>query len=73
MDDQMVSNVQANRILNCMTNADLALLQPFLEPVPLKFRQRLQTPHRKVKAIYFPESGIASVVAVGGWPRASPV
>src|SRR5262245_22971082 len=35
------NNVQHNHILNAMSNADLALLQPHLERVPLNFRQRL--------------------------------
>jgi CRP-like cAMP-binding protein len=59
-------NVQRNRILNAMANADLALLQPHLQPVPLKFRQRLQSSNRETKNVYFPVSGIASVVAVSG-------
>jgi CRP-like cAMP-binding protein len=60
------SNVQRNRILNAMSNADLALLQPHLERTELKFRQRLQSANRQIKSVYFPHSGIASVVAVGG-------
>src|SRR5215468_11572139 len=59
-------NAPRNRILNAMSNADLALLQPHLEKVSLKFRQRLQSPNRLIKNVYFPECGIASVVAVGG-------
>src|SRR5499426_4782866 len=59
-------NVQRNRILNAMSNSDLALLQPHLEHVPLKFRQHLQSSNRQIKNVYFPESGIASVVAVSG-------
>ena len=63
------NNVRGNRILNAMSNADLALLQPHLEKVPLKFRQRLQSSHRSIRNVYFPECGIASVVAVGGSER----
>ncbi len=37
--------------------------------MPLKFRQPLQRANRKIGAVYFPESGIASVVAVGGGER----
>src|SRR5262245_53281631 len=57
------SNVQRNRTLHAMSNSDLALLQPHLEHVPLKFRQHLQSSNRQIKNVYFPESGIASVVA----------
>ena len=60
------SNLQRNRILNAMSNADLALLQPHLGAVPLRFRQRLQSSNKTIRNVYFPESGIASVVAVGG-------
>jgi CRP-like cAMP-binding protein len=73
MDQAMVfaveANVQRNGILNAMSNADLALLQPHLEAVPLKFRQRLQSSNRSIREVYFPESGIASVVAVAGNER----
>jgi CRP-like cAMP-binding protein len=58
--------LRRNHILNAMSNADLALLQPHLEAVPLRFRQRLQSPNRTIRNVYFPESGIASVVAVSG-------
>ena len=63
------SNLQRNRILGAMSNADLALLQPHLERVPLKMRQRLHWPNRQIKNVYFPESGIASVVAVSASER----
>jgi CRP-like cAMP-binding protein len=66
---QVARNVRRNRILGAMSNADLARLQPHLQPTPLKFRQRLQSANRQIGAIYFPESGFASVVAVGGGER----
>jgi hypothetical protein len=61
-------NLQRNRILAALSNADYTLLQPQLEPVPLKFRERLQSANKQIRTVYFPESGIASVVAasVGG-------
>jgi len=63
------SNNLRNRILNAMSNADLALLQQHLQVVPLKFRQRLQCSNRSISDVYFPESGMASVVANGGGER----
>jgi hypothetical protein len=63
------TNVQRNRILQAMSNTDLALLQPHLEPVPLKFRQRLQSTNRSIANVYLPERGIASVVAVAAGDR----
>jgi hypothetical protein len=62
-------NAPRNRILNAMSNADLALLQPHLDAVPLKFRQRLQSSNRAIRHVYFPESGIASVVEKMGLVR----
>ena len=63
------ASVQRNGILNAMSNSDLALLQPHLEAVPLKFRQRLQSSNRSIRDVYFPDGGIASVVAVAGNER----
>src|SRR5262245_29576712 len=63
------TKVQRNRILRAMSNADFALLQPHLEAVPLKFRQRLQSENRLIPSVYFPERGIASVVAIGNGER----
>src|SRR5262245_43825059 len=64
MNTQGASNVQRNRILNALSNSDLALLQQHLEPTALNFRQRLQSSNRKITNVYFPESGIVSVVAI---------
>jgi CRP-like cAMP-binding protein len=57
---------QKNIILSRLAAADLALLQPRLEPVELPLRKVLERRGRPIKAIYFPESGFASVVANGG-------
>lgn len=66
---QAAGNEQRNRILDSVSSSDFAILQPHLEPVPLKFRERLQSANRPVKHAYFPESGLGSVVAVGGGER----
>ena len=64
-----VPNRQRNRLLGALSNADFALLQPHLQRTPLKFRQPLQMANRKIRTVYFPESGIASVVAASGGER----
>ena len=64
MPSGLAPNRQRNRLLCALSKADLALLQPHLQPVPLKFRQPLQTANRRIKTVYFPDSGIASVVAM---------
>jgi hypothetical protein len=60
---------QRNRILGCLSNEDFAILRPHLDAVPLKFRERLQSASRRVTHVYFPESGLASVVAIGRGDR----
>jgi hypothetical protein len=60
MVESTIPNVQRNRLLDAMSNADLAKLQPHLEHTQLAFRQRLQPVNQKIKSCYFPESGIAS-------------
>jgi CRP-like cAMP-binding protein len=62
--EELIRSGLRNRILGSLSKTDFALLQPHLEPVRLRFRQRLQSPNRRVKAAYFPDSGIASVVAI---------
>jgi CRP-like cAMP-binding protein len=56
---------QPNLILSRLSGADLGLLQPHLEPVDLPLRKVLERRDKAIKAIYFPESGFASVVANG--------
>jgi CRP-like cAMP-binding protein len=53
-----------NHLLASLTTADFDLLQPHLKTVPLKVRKDIERPNRRIEAIYFPESGIVSVVAV---------
>jgi CRP-like cAMP-binding protein len=53
-----------NRLLAALSQADLDLLRPHLEPVQLKIRLQLEPPNRPINEVYFPEMGIASVVAV---------
>jgi CRP-like cAMP-binding protein len=60
---------RGNKLLGSLSFGDLALMQPFLERVVLKFRYRLQMANRAMKMVYFPESGMISVVAVTGGGR----
>jgi hypothetical protein len=53
-----------NRLLSSLSAADFRLLQPDLEPVTLGLKYVLERPGRRVDAVYFPEAGFASVVAV---------
>jgi hypothetical protein len=58
-----------NAVLDHVSNKDFALLEPILEPVELGFRKHLQSANRRLDTVYFPQSGLASVVAVGGGER----
>jgi CRP-like cAMP-binding protein len=57
--------VSANRILARLSRAELNLLEPNLETVDLPVRKQLHPRNKRIEHVYFPESGIASVVANG--------
>jgi hypothetical protein len=57
--------VSSTRILARLSRADLSLLEPNFEAVDLPVRKQLHARNRRVEHVYFPESGIASVVANG--------
>lgn len=67
-DSNPASN-EGNRLLNSLSFSDLAKLQPFLERVKLRFRQRLQIANRKISEVHFLESGLAGVSAITGAER----
>lgn len=60
-----------NRVLKCLTAADLALLKALLVRVDLPIRHRLETPHKPISHVNFVESGIVSIVTTG--PRRLPI
>jgi len=53
-----------NKILSALTDADYDILASFLEPVELRHRMVLEESNVPVEYIYFPASGVASVIAV---------
>ena len=53
-----------NRLLAALLPADLALLQPHLQFTAIALLKDLERPNRRIETVYFPETGIASVVAV---------
>jgi CRP-like cAMP-binding protein len=67
--ERVALNGQRNRILASMSKGDLSLMQRFLKPVELNLRKRLQASNRRVAALFFPETGLASMVAIGGGDR----
>jgi CRP-like cAMP-binding protein len=58
-----VTRTTRNKLLASLSEADWALLEPHLVHVTLKSRQRLQSTNATIRHVYFPELGIASVVA----------
>ncbi len=54
----------SNKLLASLADADFDLLEPHLESVTLGLRKSLEKPNRRIEAVYFPEAGFASVVAV---------
>jgi CRP-like cAMP-binding protein len=61
---QRKSSPFRNRLLATMSAADLALLQPHLRPLNLPLRYDMERPNRRIEAVYFIQTGVASVVAV---------
>ena len=55
-----------NRLLAALSPADLNFLEPQLQSVQLEKRRVLEAPDKTVDYVYFPETAIASVVAVCG-------
>jgi CRP-like cAMP-binding protein len=60
----MEENTVENLVLASLLPCDRQLIDPYLTKVALPFRLHLQQAFRKIEYVYFPESGIASVVAV---------
>jgi CRP-like cAMP-binding protein len=58
-----------NQVLSRLARADFALLRPDLVPVDLSVPTQLETANRRIDAVYFMESGFASVVADGPGKR----
>ena len=51
-----------NRLLASLSPADLGLLEPHLEPIPLKLGEVLIEANRPIGHVYFPQSGMGSVI-----------
>ena len=53
-----------NILLASLKIKDFRLLEPHLQAVTLGLRKNLEKPNQRIEAVYFPESGFASVVAI---------
>lgn len=63
--ERAMAKSQQNLILSRLSKSDRALLEPHLEPADLPLRKVLEKRGKPIKAVYFPDSGFASVVANG--------
>ena len=52
------SNFRKNQLLAALSNADLALLQPDLEPVELEVRKVLESPNKPIKHAILSSGGL---------------
>ena len=59
------SSQTTNRILSRLSKTDFALVEPQLSAVDLPLRKQLEMSRRPIEHVYFPDSGIISVVANG--------
>ena len=57
-------SASSNKLLSSLSTSDFDLLAPHLESVTLGLRKMLEQPNKKIEAVYFPETGFASVVAI---------
>ncbi|WP_348643989.1 Crp/Fnr family transcriptional regulator [Mesorhizobium sp. WSM4310] len=62
-----------NHVLQALSPEDFALLQPSMHHVELGVKDRLEVPYQLIEHVYFPEAGIASVVAAMTGGRQSEV
>jgi len=60
----MLRRAIANRILSSLSPEDYARILPDLKAVPLKFRVSLHEPGDKMPYVYFPNTGIISMLTV---------
>lgn len=62
-------HLRDNRLLASLGKDDQALIAQYLEPRPLRFRQRLEPANRKIRNVYFIEQGLASAMAISASGR----
>ena len=54
----------ANRLLRGLSDSELQRIRPALEPVHLPRPTELEAANEEVRFVYFPTSGVASIVAL---------
>jgi CRP-like cAMP-binding protein len=69
----MSQSLFRNQILKALSLEDFALLQPAMRHVELGIKAQLEVSYQPIEQVYFPEAGIASVVATMTGGRQSEV
>lgn len=64
MTGQTAIDPRANRLLRGLSNAELERMRPALEPVHLPRPTELEAANEEIRYVYFPTTGIASIVAI---------
>jgi CRP-like cAMP-binding protein len=62
---QVLLAATRNTLLAALPAAELERLAPKLEPVAIERGTPLEEPHTEIEHVYFPTSGVASIVAMG--------
>ena len=55
---------KGNLLLHALAPSDRAALEPHLIPAVFRLRQSLERPNRRIDDVYFPDTGIVSIVAL---------
>ncbi len=63
--DSHAANPRSNVLLGSLPEGEFARLAPALEAVILPRPTELEAPDKEIEFVYFPTSGIASIVAIG--------
>ena len=63
--DSPTADVRHNVLLGSLPDDELARIAPSLEPVILPRGTELETPGAEIEFVYFPTSGVASILALG--------
>jgi CRP-like cAMP-binding protein len=57
------SNIR-NEILSALPAEDFALLRPYLQSIDLALKKTLIVPDEPIRHVYFPDQGVASMLAL---------
>ena len=64
------SNIR-NEILSALPAEDFALLRPYLQSIDLALKKTLIVPDEPIRYVYFPDQGVASMLALLDWKAAA--